>query len=117
MINYISIGNRVQKLRRSQGMTQEVLAEKINVTPTHVSRIETGTSSPSLQTLVDICNVLGITIDELMQDSIAARPGVDRRLEAVLSDCSGAELDFLANVIPALLRELRNITSGPKGRK
>ena len=109
MINYISIGNRVQKIRRNLGMTQEVLAEQINVTPTHISRIETGTSSPSLQTLVDICNVLGITIDELMQDSLSGRPNVDRRLEDLLSDCSKAELNFLANVIPVLLRELRNM--------
>lgn len=109
MINYASIGNRVQRIRRNLGMTQEVLAEKINVTPTHISRIETGTSSPSLQTLVDICNVLGITIDDLMRDSLSARPNINRLLEELLSDCSKAELNFLANVIPTLLYELRNM--------
>lgn len=112
MINYISIGNKVQKIRRSLGMTQEVLAEKINVTPTHISRIETGTSSPSLQTLVDICNVLEITIDELMQESLAVSSNMNRRLETILSDCTSSELNFLANVIPTLLRELRNMEEG-----
>lgn len=113
MINYPSIGKRIQKIRRSRGITQEVLAEKVNVSIPHISRIENGFSSPSLQTLVDICNVLGITIDDLMQDSLpAARPNINRQLEAVLADCSAAELNFIANVIPALLREIRNLPEG-----
>lgn len=109
MIDYPSIGKKIKKSRRDRGITQEALAEKVNVSIPHISRIECGFSSPSLQTLVDICNVLGITIDELMQDSLSARPNVDRRLEDLLSDCSKAELNFLANVIPVLLRELRNM--------
>lgn len=113
MIDYPSIGKRIKKNRRSRGITQEALAEKVNVSIPHISRIECGFSSPSLQTLVDICNALGITIDELMQDSLpAARPNINRRLEAILSDCSAAELNFLANVLPALLRELRNMPDG-----
>ena len=110
MIDYISIGEKIRKVRQNRRITQEVLAEKINVTPTHVSRIERGTSSPSLQTLVDICNVLGITIDDLMQDSLpAAKSKINTRLEAVLADCTVAELNFLANVIPTLLHELRSL--------
>lgn len=112
MIDYSSIGKRIQKIRRSRGITQETLAEKVNVSIPHISRIENGFSSPSLQTLVDICNVLGITIDNLMQDSLpAARPNMSRRLEAILADCSTAELAFIENVLPALLREIRNLPS------
>lgn len=113
MIDYLSIGKRIKKNRRSRGITQEVLAEKVNVSIPHISRIENGFSSPSLQTLVDICNVLGITIDDLMQDSLpAAQLRFRRPLEELLADCSPAELKFLTNVIPALLRELRNLPDG-----
>jgi len=113
MIDYVSIGKRIQKNRRRCGITQEVLAERVNVSVPHVSRIENGGSSPSLQTLVDICNVLGITIDDLMQDSLpAARPHLSKRLEELLVDCSAAEMNFITNVIPALLRELRNLPEG-----
>jgi len=110
MIDYVSIGKRIQKNRHRCGMTQEVLAEKVNISVPHVSRIENGGSSPSLQTLVDICNVLGITIDDLMQDSLpAAKPRLSRRLEEALEGCSAAELNFIANVIPPLLREIRSL--------
>lgn len=109
MIDYLSIGKKIKENRRNLGITQEVLAEKVNVSIPHISRIECGFSSPSLQTLVDICNVLGITIDDLMQDSLSARPNINRQLEDLLSDCSKAEVNFLANVIPTLLYELRNM--------
>lgn len=110
MIDYPSIGKRIQKLRRTRGITQETLAEKVNVSIPHISRIENGFSSPSLQTLVDICNVLGITIDDLMQDSLpATKPSINKRLEAALSDCTAAELNFITNVIPTLLREIRSL--------
>lgn len=112
MIDYLSIGKKIKENRRSLGITQEVLAERVNVSIPHISRIECGFSSPSLQTLVDICNVLDITIDDLMQDSLSARPGISRQMEVLLSDCSGKELSFLANVIPVLLRELRNMEDG-----
>ncbi len=110
MIDYLSIGKRIKKNRLSRGITQEVLAERVNVSIPHISRIENGFSSPSLQTLVDICNVLGITIDDLMQDSLlAAKPHMNKRLEELLVDCTATELNFIANVIPALLREIRNL--------
>lgn len=113
MIDYSSIGKRIKKNRLSCGITQEVLAEKVNVSIPHISRIENGFSSPSLQTLVDICNVLGITIDDLMQDSLpAAKMRFNRQLEGLLVDCSPAELKFLTNVIPALLHEIRNLPDG-----
>lgn len=113
MINYKSIGNRIKKARRDQGMTQEMLSELINVTPTHISRIENGSSSPSLQTLVDICNALDITIDDLMQDSL---PSVQKRLsgqlDALLLDCSAAEMNIIVRVIDVLLQEIRDMQKG-----
>lgn len=113
MINYISIGHRIRMIRRDLGMTQEVLAEKINVTPTHISRIETGTSSPSLQTLVDICNVLGVTIDDLMQDSLSVTgKRVDGRLDKLLADCTLAEKNMIVKVINVLLQEIRSMQKG-----
>ncbi len=110
MINYMAIGNRIRKIRRDLKITQETLAEKINVTPTHVSRIECGTSSPSLQTLVDICNVLGITIDDLMQDSLpAAKKKLEGRLAEAVADCSVEELNMLVDIVQTILRNARNL--------
>lgn len=113
MINYISIGKQIKKKRLDQGMTQEVLAEKVNISIPHISRIENGSSSPSLQTLVDICNALNITIDDLMQDSLpAAKKRIRGRLDEILADCTPAEMNMIVNVVDVLLQQTRDMQKG-----
>ncbi|MBD5084811.1 MAG: helix-turn-helix transcriptional regulator [Clostridiales bacterium] len=110
MIDYRSLGRRVRYNRDRLGFTQEKLAEKINVSIPHISRIENGTSQPSLQVLIDLCNALDITIDELLQDSLsAARRKKECRLEEILSDCSLDELDMISNLAESVLRDARSI--------
>lgn len=113
MIDYLSIGKRIRMNRCNVGMTQELLAEKVNVSPPYISRIESGSSSPSLQTLVDICNALDLTIDDLMQDSLpAARKRISSRLEELLIDCTTAEMNMIVNVVDVLLQEIRKMQNG-----
>lgn len=110
MIDYLSMGKRIRLSRRNAGFTQEVLAEKINVTPPYISRIETGSAIPSLQTLVDICNALNITVDDLMQDSLPmAQKRMNGWLETILKDCTVAEMNLVANVVSVLLQEIRDM--------
>ena len=108
MINYDFIGKQISMLRKRAGMTQEVLAEKINMSIPHISRIETGTTKPSLQTLVDICNALDTTIDHLMQDSVpAVKQSIEGRMGELLADCSVGELEMLADVTEVILKKTR----------
>lgn len=110
MIDYRAIGKRIRSNRDRLGITQEYLAEKANVSIPHISRIENGTSKPSLQVLVDICNVLNITIDDLMQDSLpAVKSKIEGRLGQVITDCSVDELDMLVNLIETVLRDARKV--------
>lgn len=108
MINYRFIGKQIQKYRKRAGMTQEVLAEKAGISVPHVSRIETGTTKPSLQTLVDICNALDTTIDNLMQDSVpAVKHNIEGRMGELLEDCSLQELELLTEVAEVILKRAR----------
>lgn len=47
-------------------MTQKELAEKLNVTQGMISMIESGDRNPSLEVLVRLANVLGVTVDDLL---------------------------------------------------
>ena len=110
MIDYAAIGQRIKLHRGIVGITQECLAEQINVSVPHISRIENGSSKPSLQVLVDICNTLEITIDDMMQDSIsAAHKKVEGRLEQVLDGCTTDELSMVADLAEVVLRNIRQI--------
>ena len=54
-------GNRLKKIRLEKGLTQEILAEKLNVSAKSLSQIELGNNFVSAQTLDAICEALSIT--------------------------------------------------------
>ena len=52
MISYYEIGQRVRKFRKAYGLSQEELAEKVSISTTHMSHIETGNTKLSLTLMV-----------------------------------------------------------------
>ena len=59
---------RIAFYRKKNMLTQEELAEKINVSRQTVTKWEKGTISPILEYLIDLSNIFGITIDSLIKD-------------------------------------------------
>jgi len=60
-LNYKNIvGEKVRALRKSSGLSQEVLAERCGIFRTYLSRIESGAANPSLVVLVTLANSLGV---------------------------------------------------------
>lgn len=108
MIDYVSVGKRIRYYRRKEELTQEALAEVINISLPHMSRVEGGKTKPSLQVLVDISNALHITIDHLLCDSIeAAKMVALTPLNDILTDCSKAEIDMLSETVRTVLTSAR----------
>ena len=64
------IGKRIQRFRKKKGLTQEQLAEMINMSPNHLSAIERGVYGVKLDTLVQIINSIDCTADDLFADVI-----------------------------------------------
>ena len=63
-MNY-ELGKKIRLLRLSNNMTQEQLAEKLNVTPQSVSKWENNITAPDIQLLPEISVIFGVTIDDL----------------------------------------------------
>ena len=61
-----SIGNRISKCRKIKGLTQEGLANLMGVSAQAVSKWETDQSCPDISALPKLCQILGITADELL---------------------------------------------------
>ncbi len=55
-----------QKLRKSSGMTQKELAIKLGVTRTTIAMWETGKSKPRTNDLYSIANILGVSVDKVL---------------------------------------------------
>lgn len=60
MYNKVLLGKRIKELRKNKGFTQELLSEKVGIDPKHLSRIECGVNSPSLDLLNKISKVLNV---------------------------------------------------------
>lgn len=60
------IGNRIRKYRKDRGLTQEQLADKINVSKGRVSNWEQGINRPDADVLADICRVLNVSPSDLL---------------------------------------------------
>ena len=94
----MSFGEKLQALRRANGMTQEDFAAQMKVSRQAVSKWESSRGYPEIEKIIYICNRYGVTMDDLFAEEVPAvqeeedAPGVaeafrdDRTLKTVLSD-------------------------------
>ncbi len=69
----ITIGENIKKLRKLRGVTQEALADRLNVTPQAISRWESESGFPAIEYLPDLAGFFGISVDELLGVKISER--------------------------------------------
>lgn len=65
-MNQSHIGTFISKCRKEKGLTQAQLAELLNITDRAVSKWETGKSMPDSSIMLDLCRILGISVNELL---------------------------------------------------
>ena len=64
------LGKQIKMVRTSKRMTQEELAEMIDVSPTFISLVETGTKALSLSKAIELADVLKVSMDVLFHDHL-----------------------------------------------
>lgn len=107
-LDYKAIGKRIKIARIKSELTQERLAEKVNISPTHMSNIETGTTRVSLTTIVSLANALSVTVDNLLCDSVInSRVHFETDIASLLDDCDEYEIRIIKDVIQSLKTSLR----------
>ena len=65
-MNQEKIGKFIAELRKEKGLTQAQLAEHFDISNKAVSKWENGKSLPDASIMIDLCNLLGITVNELL---------------------------------------------------
>lgn len=65
-MDQIKTGKFIASLRKEQGLTQAVLAEKLGITDRAVSKWETGKCLPDAAIMPELCEILGISVNELL---------------------------------------------------
>lgn len=116
ILNYEAIGTRIKDARLNQNMSQERLAELAGLSTTHTSHVENGNTKVSLPSLVKIANALGVSLDELVCDSINKSKAVfEGELAKTIDDCSELEIRVISDMAKALKTSMRErIKTTPK---
>lgn len=98
-MDYSQIGLRVRSFRRKKGLSQEELAEMVNISVTHMSHIETGNTKLSLPVFVALAEALEVSTDALLHDQVTNQAAVSWEIIALLETCSPAQARCIADVV------------------
>lgn len=66
----VQTGKLIAELRKKQGFTQQQLADKLNLSNKTISKWESGAGSPDIANLLDLAEVLGVSVDELLRGEL-----------------------------------------------
>lgn len=103
-MNQSALGKRIREERKKSNLTQEQLAELINVSTTYVGFIERGERSITLDKLISIATALGISVDYLLRDSVTVNSSAQEKLLLKLfSSANSQQKDFILEMTKLIL--------------
>lgn len=101
-MNYYMIGQNIRKFRKAYNYSQEELAEKVGISVTHLSHIETGNTKLSLPVFVSLAEVLQVHTDELLVETTNNSTQLDytkKEILSILDRCTPNELCIIKDII------------------
>ena len=104
-LDYQMIAKRIKTARKAAQLTQAELAEKINISTNAVAKLETNLMNVSLQTLINIANVLDIDMNYLLSENIdinSRDENTDIFLESLIANLSMRDKAFIIHTINGL---------------
>ncbi len=93
----------IRNERKDKRITQEELAEMLEVSPTHIKHIESGHRKPSIEILFEISKILNISLDSVVfSKNESARTDTREKVDRLLDVSDEASLRFILSVLEAL---------------
>ncbi|MEW6585632.1 MAG: helix-turn-helix domain-containing protein [Nitrospirota bacterium] len=72
-------GTKIKELRTKTGMSQKELADKVDLTPSFISQMESNQITPSLHSFIQICNALGVSLSDALESKAGEIPWLVRK--------------------------------------
>ena len=104
-MDYNALGARIKNKRLEQNLTQEQLAEKVELSAVYIGQIERGERKMTIETLVKLANSLNSSIEELLKDSTSSN--VNARLNELVNiakELDTSDIDKVIDVIKAMYK-------------
>lgn len=103
-MDYELLGKRIREERKRHNLTQEKLAEKIDLSEAYIGQIERGERILSLDTLLKITDQFGVTVDYLLNNSIDLNDDQFlNQLKKIMMDRSTKEKQMILDVLRVML--------------
>ena len=80
-MDQVKIGKFIADCRKKTNLTQMQLAEKLNITDRAISKWETGKSLPESSIMLELCDILGISVNDLLCGEIVTMANYNKELE------------------------------------
>lgn len=105
-LDFNIIGQRLKKARLDKNLTQEMLAEKLDVSVAFLSRIERGNSHINLKRFSEICNILDVSEGYILNGtSSASKIYLDSEFNNILKNCSPEKQKLIYNIAKLISEE------------
>jgi len=99
------IGRRIQELRKAKRLSQEKVAEKADISPTYLSRIECGRENPTLDMFIKLAGALEVEMWEMFDfGHIVSRKELKEAIQRIARSADEPTLRIALKVIRALTR-------------
>lgn len=106
-LDYTIIGERLKKARTDKKLTQEKLAEQLDVSIAFLSRIERGNSHISLKRLSEVCDILGVSEGYILNGaSNSSTNYLSSEFNELLSNASPATQKLIYKVAKTITEEV-----------
>lgn len=90
-MNQADTGRFIADCRKEKGLTQAQLAEKLNITDRAVSKWETGKSMPDSSIMLELCQILGVSVNELLSGEKIKMENMNKKADETLLELKRKE--------------------------
>ena len=105
-LNFSIIGVRLKQARLNKKITQEKLAEIIDVSVTYISRIERGSTNINLKRLSQICDILDVSEGEILNGTSNGSPSyLNKEFNELLKSCPREKVDLIYKIAEFIIKD------------
>lgn len=107
----MTLGERIRSIRESKGITQNTLAESVHVTSSYISRIEHGSSLPSLDLIQSIAGALDTPVQDILCDlfSYSSEVTISEKIKITVERFSPEKQQLLLDTLEYLANRLEKL--------
>lgn len=98
-LNYSIIGMRLKQARLDKKITQEKLAEMLDVSVAYISRVECGSTEINMKRLAEICGLLDVSLSYVLEDiSSTSSAYLNTAFTDLLKNCPPEKIDLIYKI-------------------